>query len=233
MGGTTGVLASGATLYNGDVLSVSATASSGYELNSYTTSYTVNGANVSISVTASEIAGTRIWQTVWSGNSTISLFRVTSGTTGTFSFTSALWSTEGTQVRITGYGLYLGGSSTPISFTDTSVTFNSSSNSYGGMNVRFTYQPNGTTNYATMEFNSLANGSMGYTYTYSGASYQSFTVTKIEIYAPNTNVVIDRQPANEPSTFYGPDQEEINLYGFPDEITFELRSGAETSAYYD
>lgn len=45
--------------------------------------------------------------------------------------------------------------------------------------------------------------------------------------------IIDRQPANEPSTFYGPDQEEIRLYGYPDEITFELRSGAETSAYYD
>ena len=100
------------------------------------------------------------------------------------------------------------------------------------MSVKFTYQPNGTSNYATMEFNSLGNGSMGYKYTFSGASYQSFLVTKIEIYAPDTNVVIDRQPADEPCTFYGPDQEEIRLYGFPDEITFELRSGSETSAYY-
>ena len=39
---STGTLSSGATIYHGDTLTVSASASSGYTLNSYTTSYTVS-----------------------------------------------------------------------------------------------------------------------------------------------------------------------------------------------
>lgn len=38
----TGTLSSGATIYHGDILTVSASASSGYTLNSYTTSYIVS-----------------------------------------------------------------------------------------------------------------------------------------------------------------------------------------------
>ena len=49
--GATGALNSGATIYKGDVLTVSATASSGYTLNSYTSSITVNS-NVTVNVTA-------------------------------------------------------------------------------------------------------------------------------------------------------------------------------------
>lgn len=49
--GATGTLTSGATVYDGDVLSVSATASSGYTLDSYTETVTVSG-NVTITVTA-------------------------------------------------------------------------------------------------------------------------------------------------------------------------------------
>lgn len=49
--GTTGALNSGATIYKGDVLTVSATASSGYTLDSYTSSITVNS-NVTVNVTA-------------------------------------------------------------------------------------------------------------------------------------------------------------------------------------
>lgn len=49
--GTTGTLNSGATIYEGDVLTVSATASSGYTLDSYTSSITVSG-NVTVTVTA-------------------------------------------------------------------------------------------------------------------------------------------------------------------------------------
>lgn len=49
--GATGTLNSGATIYKGDVLTVSATASSGYTLDSYTSSITVNS-NVTVNVTA-------------------------------------------------------------------------------------------------------------------------------------------------------------------------------------
>jgi hypothetical protein len=49
--GATGTLTSGATVYEGDVLSVSATAATGYTLNSYTETVTVSG-NVTVSVTA-------------------------------------------------------------------------------------------------------------------------------------------------------------------------------------
>lgn len=49
--GTTGALSSGATIYEGDVLSVNATASSGYTLDNYTKSITVSG-NVTVNVTA-------------------------------------------------------------------------------------------------------------------------------------------------------------------------------------
>ena len=49
--GATGALNSGATIYKGDVLTVSATASSGYTLDSYTPSITVNS-NVTVNVTA-------------------------------------------------------------------------------------------------------------------------------------------------------------------------------------
>lgn len=48
---STGALSSGATIHYGDVLSVSATASTGYSLEDYTTSYTVSG-NITVSVTA-------------------------------------------------------------------------------------------------------------------------------------------------------------------------------------
>ena len=50
---STGALSNGATIYYGDELSVSATASTGYLLDDYTTSYTVSGdINVSISATS-------------------------------------------------------------------------------------------------------------------------------------------------------------------------------------
>lgn len=52
---STRTLSSGSTIYHGDRLTVSATASSGYALNSYTTSYTVSG-NVSVSITAYQTA---------------------------------------------------------------------------------------------------------------------------------------------------------------------------------
>lgn len=51
---STGVLSSGATIYTYDTLTVSATASSGYTLNSYTSSYTVSG-NINVSITATVI----------------------------------------------------------------------------------------------------------------------------------------------------------------------------------
>lgn len=51
-GGTTGQLSDGAVLYYADELTVSATASSGYDLDPYTSSYTVTG-DVSVSITAS------------------------------------------------------------------------------------------------------------------------------------------------------------------------------------
>ena len=49
--GTTGTLNSGATIYKGDVLSINAVASSGYTLNSYTSSITVSG-NITVNITA-------------------------------------------------------------------------------------------------------------------------------------------------------------------------------------
>lgn len=52
---STGTLSSGATIYYGDVLSVSATASTGYTINSYTSSYTVTG-NVAVNISATQQA---------------------------------------------------------------------------------------------------------------------------------------------------------------------------------
>lgn len=95
------------------------------------------------------------------------------------------------------------------------------------MHVRFTYQPNGTTNYATMDFNSLScsgqNGSLGYEYTFSGASYQSFTVTKIEVYAP---------VASEPTV---PKLSEPDVYidqSVPDELYLEVSNNNDTSVTF-
>lgn len=53
---STGTLSSGATIYYGDELSVSATASTDYTINPYTSSYTVTG-NVAVSISATQQAG--------------------------------------------------------------------------------------------------------------------------------------------------------------------------------
>ena len=53
--GSTGNLSSGAMIYTGDKLTVSASASDGYKLNTYTSSYTVSGA-LTVSVTASVLS---------------------------------------------------------------------------------------------------------------------------------------------------------------------------------
>lgn len=52
---STGALSSGATIYYGDVLSVSATASTDYTINPYTSSYTVTD-NVAVSISATQNA---------------------------------------------------------------------------------------------------------------------------------------------------------------------------------
>lgn len=52
---STGTLSSGATIYYGDVLSVSATASTDYTIDAYTSSYTVTG-NVVVSISATQQA---------------------------------------------------------------------------------------------------------------------------------------------------------------------------------
>lgn len=51
----TGALSSGATIYYGDVLSVSATASTDYTIDPYTSSYTVTG-NVAVNISATQQA---------------------------------------------------------------------------------------------------------------------------------------------------------------------------------
>lgn len=60
---TGSVSAGSGTIFHGDKLSVSATASTGYLLDDYTTYYTVSG-NTSVSVTAKEA----VWKTIWEGN---------------------------------------------------------------------------------------------------------------------------------------------------------------------
>lgn len=52
---STGTLSSGATIYYGDVLSVSATASTNYTIDPYTSSYTVTG-NVAVNISATQQA---------------------------------------------------------------------------------------------------------------------------------------------------------------------------------
>lgn len=60
---TGSVSAGSGTIFHGDKLSVSATASTGYLLDDYNTYYTVSG-NTSVSVTATEA----VWKTIWEGN---------------------------------------------------------------------------------------------------------------------------------------------------------------------
>ena len=50
---STGTLTSGATIYYGDMLSVSATASTNYTIDSYTSSYTVTG-NIAVNISATQ-----------------------------------------------------------------------------------------------------------------------------------------------------------------------------------
>mgnify|MGYP003295367071 CR=1 FL=1 len=60
---TGSVSAGSGTIFHGDKLSVSATASDGYLLDDYTTAYTVSG-NTSVSVTATAA----VWKTIWDGS---------------------------------------------------------------------------------------------------------------------------------------------------------------------
>lgn len=101
---TLGLLSSGASIYYGDVLVISATANSGYNL----TTFTVNGVSWTsgesltvlgvVSVVTEATAYLPSWKTVWTGNVNHS---VKKGSTN-FNWATTLPVSDGTLVRVTG-----------------------------------------------------------------------------------------------------------------------------------
>ena len=87
---TTGAITSGATVYYGDVLTITATPASGYKLVSFTINGTeyASGQTSAVSQTITVTSAVSIvinteaaisWKTVWTGSETVHTFRVTTG----------------------------------------------------------------------------------------------------------------------------------------------------------
>lgn len=101
---STGNITSGATVYYGDTLTITATPASGYKLVSFTINGTeyASGQTSAVSQTITVMSAVSIvintesavsWKTVWTGSKTVSVFRVT---TGSFQDGSGMYSGSGT-----------------------------------------------------------------------------------------------------------------------------------------
>lgn len=128
---STGNIPNGSTIYYGDVLTISYSVSSGYNINTHTvngttftsgTSYTVTGA---ISVITTAVASAS-WHTIWSGTSTRSFtYSYIDAKDGLVeaegTFTSPTTLTTGRTTRLSGYFTY--SSSTKYNFSNKQIRF--------------------------------------------------------------------------------------------------------------
>ena len=140
---STGSISAGSgTIFHGDKLSVSATASTGYLLNSYTTSYTVSG-NTSVSVTATALP--KITLTKNTHVKTISLTYVDS---------------NGTSQTVTAAGTYYAKNGSNYSWSATADNYcymTSNSSGSGTLSGDITISPTADYGYYTVSLNAITN----------------------------------------------------------------------------
>lgn len=140
---STGSISAGSgTIFHGDKLSVSATASTGYLLNSYTTSYTVSG-NTSVSVTATALP--KITLTKNTHVKTISLTYVDS---------------NGTSQTVTTAGTYYAKNGSNYSWSATADDYcymTSNSSGSGTLSGDITISPTADYGYYTVSLNTIIN----------------------------------------------------------------------------
>lgn len=140
---STGSISAGSgTIFHGDKLSVSATASTGYLLDSYTTSYTVSG-NTSVSVTATALP--KITLTKNTHVKTISLTYVDS---------------NGTSQTVTAAGTYYAKNGSNYSWSATADDYcymTSNSSGSGTLSGNITISPTADYGYYTVSLNAITN----------------------------------------------------------------------------
>lgn len=157
---STGSISAGSgTIFHGDKLSVSATASTGYLLNDYTTSYTVSG-NTSVSVTATALP--KITLTKNTHVKTISLTYVDS---------------NGTSQTVTAAGTYYAKNGSNYSWSATADDYcymTSNSSGSGTLSGNITISPTADYGYYTVSLNAITNATA---YVNTAASNYSGSVT--------------------------------------------------------
>lgn len=157
---STGSISAGSgTIFHGDKLSVSATASTGYLLNSYTTSYTVSG-NTSVSVTATALP--KITLTKNTHVKTISLTYVDSG---------------GTSHTVTAAGTYYAKNGSSYSWSATADDYcymTSGSSGSGTLSGNITISPTADYGYYTVSLSAITNATA---YVNTSASNYASSVT--------------------------------------------------------
>ena len=157
---STGSISAGSgTIFHGDKLSVSATASTGYLLDSYTTSYTVSG-NTSVSVTATALP--KITLTKNTHVKTISLTYVDS---------------NGTSQTVTAAGTYYAKNGSNYSWSATADGYcymTSNSSGSGTLSGNITISPTADYGYYTVSLNAITNATA---YVNTSASNYSGSVT--------------------------------------------------------
>lgn len=157
---STGSISAGSgTIFHGDKLSVSATASTGYLLDSYTTSYTVSG-NTSVSVTATALP--KITLTKNTHVKTISLTYVDS---------------NGTSQTVTAAGTYYAKNGSNYSWSATADDYcymTSNSSGSGTLSGNITISPTADYGYYTVSLNAITNATA---YVNTSASNYSGSVT--------------------------------------------------------
>lgn len=157
---STGSISAGSgTIFHGDKLSVSATASTGYLLDSYTTSYTVSG-NTSVSVTATALP--KITLTKNTHVKTISLTYVDS---------------NGTSQTVTAAGTYYAKNGSNYSWSATADDYcymTSNSSGSGTLSGDIAISPTADYGYYTVSLNAITNATA---YVNTAASNYSSSVT--------------------------------------------------------
>lgn len=157
---STGSISAGSgTIFHGDKLSVSATASTGYLLDDYTTSYTVSG-NTSVSVTATALP--KITLTKNTHVKTISLTYVDS---------------NGTSQTVTAAGTYYAKNGSNYSWSATADDYcymTSNSSGSGTLSGDITISPTADYGYYTVSLNAITNATA---YVNTAASNYSGSVT--------------------------------------------------------
>ena len=147
------------TIFHGDVLTVSATASTGYLLDDYTTSYTVSG-NISVRVTATALP--KITLTKNTHVKTISLTYVDS---------------NGTSQTVTAAGTYYAKNGSNYSWSATADDYcymTSNSSGSGTLSGNITISPTADYGYYTVSLNAITNATA---YVNTSASNYSGSVT--------------------------------------------------------